>query len=80
MKCIKCGKDLDILFKSNESLNEIDKIMNPMIISGYQCVNPDCEIYNQSWSEAEHKDNQDWTIRHIKDLERRILILEDKLK
>jgi hypothetical protein len=70
MKCIKCGKDLQINYNFT---------IDPPQLDSYQCVNSDCELYNQSWSEAEHKDNQDWAVRHIRALEQRVQTLEGLL-
>ena len=40
-----------------------------------------CEVCNLQWTLAEHKDNQDWAVRHIRQLEQRIATLEaDNLK
>ena len=60
MKCIKCGSELRCIVNSP---NE------PII--GYKC--PNC---NLEWSLAEHKDNQNWAVRHIRALETRIANLE----
>jgi uncharacterized Zn ribbon protein len=36
-----------------------------------------CESCKLEWTKAEHKDNQDWAIRHTRLLEQRIATLED---
>jgi len=72
MKCIKCGHELTSIFKEN-GVTIPDHV-------GYQCVNPDCEIYNQSWSVQDNKDNQDWNVRHTRALEQRVQTLEASLK
>jgi hypothetical protein len=68
-----CGKDVKPIVEN----------MGP--ITGYQCINPDCSIFMQPWSIDDHKDNQDWAVRHIRllekendDLKKRIELLEAK--
>lgn len=63
MKCIKCGQ-------------EIISIEDNGIIKGFQCVNSSCEEFEQPWNLADHKDNQDWNIRHTRILEQRVQTLE----
>ena len=63
VRCIKCSWELKILF---------DK--KTLQITGYECINPACELNNEkkdenNWSLAEHKDNQSWAVRHIRALE-----------
>ena len=67
MKCIKCGQEL----KANWNEN--------VLCVGYTCINSNCEIYNQSWSIATHKDNQNWAVRHIRALETQIKELQEAL-
>lgn len=45
-----------------------------IIESGYKCVH--C---NLQWSLSEHKDNQNWAVRHIRALEARVQQLETAL-
>jgi len=59
MKCIKCGAELETILDFNRDLQ----------LLGYKCVNVDCEIYNEQWLISEHKDNQDWNVRHTRALE-----------
>jgi hypothetical protein len=56
MKCIKCGQN-------------VIGVLSGTHTTGYQCVNELCTEYNQPWSLADHKDNQDWAVRHIRALE-----------
>jgi len=54
--CIKCGHEL---------LKTIDS---------FQCVNIECELNNEkidenNWSIENHKDNQNWAVRHIRIIE-----------
>lgn len=69
MKCIKCGQELEW---------QLDLPPSGKVL-GYKCINPDCEIYNEEWSTAEHKDNQDWAIRHIRALEAENQTLRDEV-
>jgi hypothetical protein len=63
-RCIFCGQ----MIHENKSHDE------------FYCENPDCEIYNQSWTQNELKDHQDWNVRHTRALEQRVQTLEQQLK
>jgi len=65
VKCIKCGK-------------ELIPYGFPIKLEGYQCNNPDCPEYNKPWTLAEHKDNQNWAVRHIRLLESKTQALEQE--
>ena len=65
-KCIFCGKDCDFI------LNPV----HPMGLATHiRCVN--CNLI---WTVEEHKDNQDWNIRHTRLLEQRVQTLESQIK
>jgi hypothetical protein len=64
MKCIKCGNELATIYD----------VYQPIIL-GYKCLN--C---NLQWTLAEHKDNQNWAVRHIRALEAEIQLLKDQLE
>lgn len=71
MTCIKCGHKLEIMKQPNK-INEI---------LGYQCINPDCELNTtkkdeNNWTLAEHKDSQEWAVRHIRNSEDEIAYLK----
>lgn len=72
MKCIKCGTELKSIMKEN-GMTIPDHV-------GFQCVNPECEIYNEQWTIGAHKDNQDWAVRHIRILESKNSILEQRVQ
>ena len=55
MKCIMCGAELTVIL--NDSKPNTSTI-------GYKCTN--CKL---QWTPAEHKDNQNWAVRHIRALE-----------
>lgn len=63
MKCIKCGHELSCVDEPR----------------GWQCVNSSCEEYQHSWTLAEHKDNQDWNVRHTRMLEEEVFLLKERL-
>jgi hypothetical protein len=69
-KCIKCGSELH--FEYTEDL--------PNRIVSIQCTNPECSEFNKPWTLAEHKDNQDWAVRHIRALEQRVQTLESQIQ
>ena len=52
------------------------KCGNELTISINQQLHYRCEFCNLEWSLAEHKDNQNWAVRHIRALETRIANLE----
>lgn len=54
-KCVLCGAELEAVLVSDGNLTHC---------VGYQCLN--CKL---QWTVAEHKDNQHWAVRHIRDLE-----------
>jgi len=66
-KCIKCGHELKIW--DDDAISTI----------WYKCMNLDCVIYKQSWTLSEHKDNQNWTVRHIRALEAENQYLKEDL-
>ena len=69
MKCIKCGQSLVAILE-----DETHTILQ------YECVNPNCTEFQKPWSIAEHKDNQEWSVRHTRNLEQRVQQLEAALE
>jgi hypothetical protein len=67
MYCIKCGNKLTEYIDNEQQ-------------SGYICLNQNCIIYNTSWKITDHKDNQEWAVRHIRALEAKISELENRIK
>ena len=70
MKCIKCGTELAAIMGGNA------QFVFPV---GYQCPNPECSEFEKPWSVAEHKDNQDWAVRHIRALEAKYQYIIDEM-
>jgi hypothetical protein len=69
MKCILCGAELVEIYRE------------PTIVVGYYCPNCIDKEGNQlQWSLSEHKDNQNWAIRHIRLLEQENANLKTKLE
>lgn len=70
MKCIKCGTEL----------NRILNVKSPLGFTiGYECINKECSEFGHPWTKEEHKDNQDWAVRHIRLLEQKVTDLESKI-
>jgi hypothetical protein len=69
MKCIICGNEIEAILESNP------KMEPAMLIGGYKC-----NVCNLQWTLAEHKDNQNWAVRHIRALEAKISELENRIK
>lgn len=66
MNCIYCGNEIEIVRDPNECV----------IIKGYKCTNEACPNPVKEWTLAEHKDNQNWNVRHTRALEARVSELE----
>jgi DNA-directed RNA polymerase subunit RPC12/RpoP len=73
MNCINCGNKL-------ESIIDVAKGLINLTILGYKC--PVCKMTvdgiekNLEWTAAEHKDNQNWNVRHTRMLEQQVAELQ----
>ena len=62
VNCIYCGNELEIMREQNEYI----------LIKGYKCTNEACPNPVKEWNLAEHRDNQNWNVRHTRALEAEI--------
>jgi len=63
-KCIICGNELQFTYVGQ--------------FAGWKCLN--CKTKDGTsleWTLAEHKDNQNWTVRHLRIAEAKIIDLEN---
>lgn len=72
MRCIKCGgiANHDMEIDTNPETNG----GSPMKLKGFKC-----ESCGETWSIFEHKDNQDWNVRHTRILEQKVESLTTQL-
>jgi hypothetical protein len=76
MKCIFCGQDVSLISNDvEEKYEEIEQsgmIVQHLIPAVHEMDHYECIPCGLSWTFEEHKDNQNWAVRHIRELEKQV--------